>query len=115
MTLTENKIKFSHEYLKLWGWRGSSAMLLQVFKVHYKDLSVPFIHYDTGYLAGDPSYDLHTEYYELPKTDLLVLIFGFIGSKGAFTTIRRWTPEKEKYYRGKVGQDFEIVLTEEKT
>ena len=41
-------IKFSHQYTKMpEGW-NKPHLLLEVFKVNYKDLSEVFIDYDTG-------------------------------------------------------------------
>jgi len=47
--------------------------------------------------------------YELPLTKLLVLTF-----QGnyliPFTTIRRWTDKKERYYKNCVGKHFDIKI-----
>ena len=94
-----NKIKFSHEYFKLPDDR-TEIVLLAVFKVHYTELSESFKAYDTMYQGGE---------YPLPKTDLLVLLF-CNGKNDLFTTIRRWTPKKEDYYRSKMGEEFEVVI-----
>ncbi len=32
--------------------------------------------------------------------------------KSLVTTVRRWTPDKEKYYRGRIGKVFEIEYTD---
>ncbi len=95
-----SKIKFSHRYTKM-PYRDK-AVLLQVFKCHYKELSKVFISYDTEILNA-------SEFYVLPKTDLLVLLL--IADDGrVFTTVRRWIPKKEEYYRSKMGQEFDIVI-----
>jgi hypothetical protein len=57
-------IKFSHRYTKMPD--RDTAILLQVFKTHYRDLSNVFIAYDTEILNSH-------DYYPLPKTDLIVL------------------------------------------
>lgn len=99
-----NKIKFSHKYAKM-PENISDTRLLEVFKAHYKDLSPFFKVYDTD------------GYYELPKTDLLVLflvsyepnISGGL-NEHPWTTVRSWTPEKEKYYKVMRGEHVEIVI-----
>lgn len=90
----------------------SDTRLLEVFKTHYNNMYSYFIVYDTEYQEG---------YYELPKTDLLVLIlisFEKNASGGLnehlWTTVRRWTPEKEKYYRSIRGECVKVVLEETK-
>ena len=75
---------------------------MQVFKIDGKDLSQNFIDYDTHI---EPS-----GFYELPKGLVLVLLFA--ESETVFTTIRRWTPQKEKYYRSMMGNEFEIEIKE---
>jgi hypothetical protein len=93
-------ITFSHRYTKMPD-RGK-AILLQVFKTHYKDLSNVFVAYDTEILNSH-------DYYPLPKTDLIVLLL--IADDGrTWTTIRRWTPQKEKYYRSITGQEVKIEI-----
>lgn len=104
------KIKFSHKYEKM-PEDTNNTRLLEVFKTHYNNLSRHFVVYDTEYLCG---------YYELPKTELLVLILISSEENASgglnehlWTTIRRWTPEKEAYYRRMRGEIFDIVIEEE--
>lgn len=98
-----NKIKFSHYYQKL--PTINEVKLIEVIKTHYKNLSEPFIEYDTKYWDDK----LRVKHYKVPETDLLLLIFECGGM--IFTTLRRWTPKKEKYYRNQIGKEFEIVFT----
>jgi hypothetical protein len=80
------------------------AILLQVFKTHYRDLSNVFIAYNTGILNSH-------NYYPLPKTDVLVLLL--IADDGrTWTTIRRWTPQEEKYYRSITGEEVKIEVAQ---
>jgi len=102
------KIKFSHYYNK---FRETSACpenkpqyLTQIFIVDRKDLTESFIEYDT--LIDEPN--MKMAYYELPKGKLMVLLF--CSGNRLWTTIRRWTPQKEKYYQSLIGQEFEIVI-----
>lgn len=95
-------IKFSHRYKKLHkallGQALPKARLLEIINVRLEDLSHWFIAYDTD--DGE---------YELPKTgDYMMLIFE--GESGIFTTIRRRTDEKEKYYRSLIGNVFDLII-----
>lgn len=106
------KIKFSHEYSKfphrMFEIGITEAQLLQVFKTHYNELSESFIAYDTHYF--EPEDSDNDKWYPLPKTDLLVLIFD-VPYLGIFTTIRPWNKEKERYYKSKQCEWFDVVLT----
>ena len=94
-----NKIKFSHEYPKLHGQK--SAQLVHVRRVEASSLHEDLIEYDTRTTTG--------EHYALPKGMLLQLVF--LGNKGIpFCTLRRWTPDKEVYYRECVDKQFEVVV-----
>ena len=106
-----NIIKFAHHYPKLSAIRGreiitiSQARLLQVLTVDLSDLTAEFLDYDTA--AGT---------YQLPtKGKYLILIFLKPGGVDLFTTLRRWTPEKERHYTAKTGEDFYITFTNEST
>ena len=99
-------INFSHFYPKLATLRGreivpiTQARLLQTFVVDLADLSAEFLDYDTA--AGT---------YQLPtKGKFLLLIFLKPGGVDLFTTLRRWTPEKERFYTQKTGEIFYISL-----
>lgn len=114
--MKKSQIKFSHIYRKLQigGETVKEATLLQIFKCNYKELNDHFINYDTWFVDTVKG-QLLSGYYALPKTDLLVLLFAvktWHGTPYIFTTIRRWTPEKEKYYRGLIGKEVEIVIKE---
>ena len=92
------KITFSHNYPKL--WNQTTARLLKVSRMLRKNLHDDLIEYDT--LTSDG------KYYELPKGDLIQLVF--LGNKEIpFCTIRPYTPEKFEYYRGKVGAGFLVI------
>ena len=81
---------------------ASKSKLIQVFKTSFKELSGEFIAYDTK-VKGSNSY------YKLPKSELLVLLL--LSSKGyLWTTIRRYTPTKEIYYKSLVGQTFDCII-----
>lgn len=96
-------IKFSHRYSKLSGLDDNNQVkLLQVINVKLENLSNSFLFYDTDGV------------YQLPKKgDYLMLIFEK-GLGDIFTTLRRTTPEKEKYYRAYEGEFFTIKIMGEK-
>jgi hypothetical protein len=104
-----NKIKFSHDYFKFGGLQHATAIehkLLHVFVEDTKNFGKEFINYDTSYFDEKEG---SKKFYELPKGKVLVLFF-FAGFDDVFTTIRRWTPEKENYYKCKIGQEFKVVI-----
>ncbi len=113
-----NKIKFSHEYEKMIPgcYRECSTKILEIFVSTKKELSEGFIKYDTEIKTyQDPvsEYIEPKKYYNLPDGKLLIILLtteNSLGDMNLWTTIRRWTPEKEKYYRGIRGQRVEIVI-----
>lgn len=95
------KIKFSHNYKKIAGI--TEARLIEVINVNLQNLSKEFIEYDTENI------------YKLPKTgNYMILIFHKECeaniSSNIFTTIRRRTDEKEKYYRENLGKIFAVEV-----
>jgi hypothetical protein len=100
-------ISFSHKYYKLWhhgtgskvgGAFITEAVLLDVFIVNIEECSKAFLDYDTD-----------DGLFELPKKGkYMVLLFKKFGMPDLFTTIRRWTPEKEKWYRSGIGNTFDV-------
>lgn len=110
-----NKIKFSHKYSKLecdaldgfppW------ATLLDVFNGRFEDLSEGFKRFDGHYkiFRKQESGQYLYNYYPFPKKgDCLVLLFQY--GDLLFTTVRKRTDEKEKYYRENIGTEFEVVI-----
>jgi len=92
------QISFSHEYPKLHGQK--SAILLAVEFCGRSDLTEKFIEYDTAYLGGN---------YPLPPAKYLVLVF--LGDEMIpFTTVRRWTEEKFRYYYNSIGKVFNMEV-----
>lgn len=95
-----NEIKFSHKYPKLWG--QTSAILMNIYIMGTEELSDNMIVYDTKISDGN--------YYKLPKGKVIVLYFH--GGDGIpFTTIRRYTEMKFKYYQSKLREEFNIRIT----
>lgn len=104
------KIKFSHEYLKMPNLVINRVThLVGVSLIHYKDLPDEFRKYDTMYSIDNKNIN----YYQLPRTQLLLLtLFTYSEqSHSVWTTIRRFTPEKHDYYNKLIGQEVKIVLT----
>lgn len=111
------QIKFSHYYIKFHGCfaknKPKSAFLLQAIKINFNDLSEEFIKQDTGYLVRQSKRIFVYNEYFLPKTDLILLIFGS-NKNVLFTTFRRFTPKKWEYYKNSEGKEFEITIEEKK-
>lgn len=102
------KIKFSHIYPKvLSGIKPkpvTRAMLLDVHNVELSELSKRFLEYDATAISG--------EVFPLPKRGkYLMLIFKkpqILHELNLFTTLRRWTPEKERYYKSLIGKTLDV-------
>jgi len=102
------KIKFSHKYYKFPSAYQKSK-IAQIIVMDEKDISQSFRDYDTCYYTSV----CRDNYYPLPKGKVIIIIL--IANSGLgwiWTTIRRWTPEKEQYYRRLVGQVVECEVTE---
>jgi hypothetical protein len=95
------KLKFSHEYPKLWG--QETAILLRCEEVQLEDLDPDLIEYDTCFDDG-PRWG----YYPLPKKGHYLLLTFQGEKKIPFTTLRRWTPRKAAFYEGAIGELFKI-------
>lgn len=103
-----NKIRFSHNYVKM-PWDTEHTKLLEVLKVNdLKDLHPEFLKYDTSIEGKDESYPLQK------NTPLLILLLHSLQDESMswelWTTVRRWTNDKESYYRSLRGQEVEIVI-----
>jgi hypothetical protein len=98
-----NRIKFSHNYPKLWNQKEAFLVNIQVIDDNDLSGNCDLIEYDTKISEGN--------YYPLPKGKKLHLTF--IGDKWIpFCTIRRFTEQKAKYYRELKGKYFKIVIEE---
>ena len=98
----QNKIKFNNVYAKLINpvthTRYMYATLLEAIPYHYEDLSLFFRLYDTA----------NTNYVLLNSGRCIILIFRT--QSGIFTTLRNLTANKLKFYRARIGEDFEIII-----
>ena len=95
-------IKFSHAYSKM-PENANPSRLLEVFVVDRSDLHRCFVSHDTKIsFAGN---------YPLPAGKLLVLLL-LAESGELWTTIRRFTEEKESYYRSMRCKVFDIEVSE---
>jgi hypothetical protein len=101
------KIKFSHEYNKLGIYTGQpvfTATLLEVLVVELSSLSKEFIKYDTE------------DKYPLPSSGLYMMLIFLkpgrinVDTTDLFTTMRRQSCEKEKFYRDNIGKTFDIEI-----
>ena len=108
-----NKITFSHTYNKMPPGSLKGTRILEVFTTTKKDLSDDFIKFDTEIKTfQDPisEYIEPKKYYPLPDGKLIVILL--LTGNHLWQTVRRATPEKEKYYRSLRGQEVEIVIEE---
>ena len=96
--MKELQIKFSHEYPKIHGQK--IAKLLSIEIVERINLTDKFIDYDTIFDGG---------FYSIPKGKYMILIF-LGGEFIPFTTVRRWTPEKFRYYELNIGKIFNLSI-----
>jgi len=94
-------IKFSHKYFKMPSI--DTSVLLQVLTMDIKDMSPAFRAYDTEYEGGS---------YPLKGSGKYMVLLLFAGNEHLRTTVRRWTPEKEAYYKSRVGEIVKIQITE---
>lgn len=103
-----NEIKFSHYYTKFDDINiDKPVRLLAVFNEHKDNLSGEFLVYDTRHYPDDGEKE-GFEYYTLASMPVLVLVFS--NNYNIFTTIRRWTEQKETYYRTAIGEEFKIKI-----
>lgn len=96
-------IIFSHHYKKMPAGVATfcESFVCGIEVTHYNDLTPDFIKQDTEYEGG---------FYPLPKGKLLVITIFTEGVK--WTTVRRWTEKKEKYYIGLLGKEVHIIIEE---
>ena len=104
--MTKPIIRFSHQYPKL--PEGiKSAVLLAVQETTKEHLPKSFLIYDSGYYENG-----ELKFYPIPPGQVLFLCFWHEPTEELFPTVRRWTPEKARYYRSLVGEEFEVVIDE---
>lgn len=102
-------IKFSHRYKKMpLGVEHLDTWINDIALIDFKNLTLEQIKQDTETVDG--------QFYELPKTKLICIKLWTVTINGAhiWATMRRWTPEKEIYYRGLKGKEVNIVIEEKK-
>lgn len=88
------------EYTETW--------IKDIALIDYKDLTPEEIKQDTETIDG--------QFYELPKTRLIWIKLWSTTINGGheWATLRRYTPDKYKYYSGLVGKEVKIVIDNEK-
>ena len=104
------KIKFSHDYMKLpEDWDDTEAFLLHMqtaYKAELEKKCPALLKWDTKFRNEEGSYPL-------PDGRLIILFFTHLQTGQVFTTMRRWTEEKENYYDRMVGDVFIMNRTYE--
>lgn len=104
-------IKFSHRYSKM-PRDYQLSRLLEVLSIKLEDLSIPFRGYDTSFEV-----DGVTDFYPLPAKGayMILLLQAGSGNGNIWTTIRSQRGQggldKLTYYKSRVGEIFECVIT----
>jgi len=110
-------IDFSHHYEKMPAFY-TDTRLIGVSVCDISKLPKDFLEWDTRYFEN--VYGRY-ENYALPNTGQFIVLTLFSGrpsllmpvkASAVWTTIRRWTAEKEAYYRNLIGQKIEIRIIE---
>lgn len=104
------QIKFSHWYTKLDGVIDkdcNTAILLFVTSIDSRTLSDKLIEFDTKFFREDGN---GFGYYDLPKGDVIFLLFKADVTEKLFCTIRRYTQQKHDYYNNLEGCKFEVIF-----
>ena len=99
-------IKFSHRYTKM-PESFDNTYLGDLELVNLEDLNPEFIKGDTAIVGGG--------YYLLPKKGKYMILWLFTTDGLAahrWQTIRRWTPQKEGFYRSHLGERVNIEIKE---
>ena len=109
-------IKFSHRYPKIPREAYSSPIgvtkLFAVIPFEDHQVSKPFISYDTLFGEYTPAHP-EGEYYPLQKGKKILLLLSSFTTNNPiilWTTLRRWTPEKEAYYISHLGEVVKIEV-----
>ena len=109
------KIKFDHDFIKLYGQK--TAILRHIEIVPSFMVQPKAIHYDTAYLKEVDSKKIEgvkemvTDYYKFP--DGLLVRLEFFGNDGIpFTTYRLGGERSLKKFHRHLGEEFEIVVEE---
>lgn len=105
------KIKFSHMYDKF-PPGFTKSRLIEVIPVNLEDLSTDFRIYDTQYTEGPV-----TNWYPLPMKGKYMILLLYSEGGHLWTTIRSQLGmkgiDKLAYYRSKIGEVFDCVVTQE--
>lgn len=112
-------IKFSHTYPKIpreaYVNPIGATKLFAVIPFDDECISQQFRDYDTLYGGYEPDH-MEGKYYPLPKGKKILLLLSSFTTHNPcllWTTLRRWTPEKEKYYLSHLGELVGIEIIEE--
>jgi hypothetical protein len=99
--------------------RVSKSFLVGISICDISRLPKEFLDWDTAYEEQSWVSSANREkitklrYYELPKGKVIILVI-FTKQENSisecWTTIRRWTPDKENYYQNLIGQEVKIEV-----
>jgi hypothetical protein len=99
------KIKFNHVYDKIpESAYGGKTYLVGAMRCRKGDFAKRFIDYDTKF---------GKRFYLLPEGELILLMLLTTSGKDStlWTTLRKWDPEKERYYNKALNEQIEFVIT----
>ena len=113
-------IKFSHSTYTKFPDYYEKSKLLELFIMNRDDLSEDFVKYDTAWVYIKPHFTPEGRVekskifnYPLPEGTLIILLLQANEGYGAlWTTIRRYTERKYKYYKFNIGKILKIVIEE---
>lgn len=121
--MVRNKLKLKHHYTCLpdFGSGTPTSTLLDVYLIHSKKAHYKFIEYFTTYrnykslvIDKQPRFDLNPPQLQdkLSRGGFIVLLF--LTDEGElWGVIKRWSSPREINYRNEIGEEFEIIITEE--
>jgi len=109
-------IKFSHIYYKMpLTIEHYKTIVLDVFVTDLDKLPSEFLKYDTAYWNEKK---LRTEHYKFNfKKAIVIVLFStykypIYTDRRIWTTIRRWTEQKERYYKELIGKEVMIRIVQ---
>lgn len=107
-----NKIKFSHDYMKFpITWEGTQAILIGIQHITNMDTFKKRL---PQLVKVDTEFREETGNYLLTFKEGILLTFFHLNSSWLFTTIRRFTEEKYRYYENEQQEPFELVRVKAK-
>jgi hypothetical protein len=108
----KNKLRFDHNFFKIHG--QVTAKLISVDIISRTELDAKMVDMDTQYYCNKEThvkgvFTKVVKNYVLSNGLLILLVF--LGNDQIpFTTLRQLKDKNLKFYRGRIGQEFDIVI-----